>query len=170
MKKKDIAFDTKKYLKIQKEEILKRIKSFDGKLYLEFGGKLFDDNHAARVLPGFESDSKLQLLLSLREKAEIVIVINANDIENSKARSDIGVKYENEVKKALLEKYNYSSVMQIPALSKIVINIGVGDATQDSKRLEYRYRRTNSVANKDGATVQDTYLHRSWHLRIYVRF
>ena len=102
--KKSLAFDTKKYLKIQKEEILKRISSFDGKLYLEFGGKLFDDNHAARVLPGFEPDAKLQLLLSLKDRAEIVIVINARDINSNKVRNDIGITYEAEVER-LIEAY-----------------------------------------------------------------
>ena len=102
--KKSLAFDTKKYIKIQKEEILKRISSFDGKLYLEFGGKLFDDNHAARVLPGFEPDAKLQLLLSLKDRAEIVIVINAKDINSNKVRNDIGITYEAEVER-LIEAY-----------------------------------------------------------------
>ena len=71
--KKKIAFNNEKYLKIQRQEILKRIKSFGGKLYLEFGGKLFDDFHASRVLPGFQPDSKLQMLLTLKDDAEIVI-------------------------------------------------------------------------------------------------
>ena len=73
------------------------METFGEKLYLEFGGKLFDDYHASRVLPGFKSDAKLQMLLKIKNKVEIVIVINAFDIENSKARADIGVKYENEV-------------------------------------------------------------------------
>ena len=105
MKKSLVAFDTKKYLKIQREEILKRISSFDGKLYLEFGGKLFDDNHAARVLPGFEPDAKLQLLLSLKDRAEIVIVINSRDINSNKVRNDIGITYEAEVER-LIEAYD----------------------------------------------------------------
>ena len=91
------AFDNSLYLKIQSENILKRMETFGEKLYLEFGGKLFDDYHASRVLPGFKSDAKLQMLLKIKNKVEIVIVINAFDIENSKARADIGVKYENEV-------------------------------------------------------------------------
>ena len=91
------AFDNSLYLKIQSENILKRMETFGEKLYLEFGGKLFDDYHASRVLPGFKSDAKLQILLKIKNKVEIVIVINAFDIENSKARADIGVKYENEV-------------------------------------------------------------------------
>ena len=91
------AFDNSLYLKIQSENILKRMETFGEKLYLEFGGKLFDDYHASRVIPGFKSDAKLQMLLKIKNKVEIVIVINAFDIENSKARADIGVKYENEV-------------------------------------------------------------------------
>ena len=85
-KNKKIAFDNKEYLKIQRQEILKRIKSFGGKLYLEFGGKLFDDFHASRVLPGFEPDSKLQMLLTLKDDAEIVMAVNANDIKTNKVR------------------------------------------------------------------------------------
>lgn len=92
-----IAFDKKKYLKIQQEEINKRIAMFDNKLYLEFGGKLFDDFHAERVLPGFDHDTKLNLLLGMKEKAEIVIVINSSDIQNNKVREDFGITYEAEV-------------------------------------------------------------------------
>lgn len=110
MKNKKIAFDTNKYLKIQKEEILKRIKSFDGKLYLEFGGKLFDDNHAARVLPGFEPDAKLKLLVSMKKEAEIVIVINALDINSNKIRNDLGITYRAEVER-LIEAYSYLDLL-----------------------------------------------------------
>ena len=106
MKKSLVAFDTDKYIEIQREEILKRISSFDGKLYLEFGGKLFDDNHAARVLPGFAPDSKLKVLLSLKEQAEIVIVINSFDINSRKIRNDLGITYEAEVER-LIESYTY---------------------------------------------------------------
>ena len=74
------GFDNDKYLKLQSEHIRKRIAEFGDKLYLEFGGKLYDDNHASRVLPGFEPDSKLRMLLELKDQAEIVIVINAGDI------------------------------------------------------------------------------------------
>ena len=75
------GFDNEKYLKMQSEKIKERIAQFGNKLYLEFGGKLFDDYHASRVLPGFEPDSKLQMLLQLKEQAEIVIVISAEDID-----------------------------------------------------------------------------------------
>lgn len=80
---KKIGFNNDKYLKLQSEEIIKRIASFDNKLYLEFGGKLFDDFHAARVLPGFMPDSKIKMLLNIVEECEIMIVINANDIERN---------------------------------------------------------------------------------------
>ena len=91
------AFDNNKYLTIQRENILKRISKFGDKLYLEFGGKLFDDFHASRVLPGFKPDSKLQMLLGIKDKAEIVIVVNANDISSNKVRGDIGITYQEDV-------------------------------------------------------------------------
>ncbi len=87
-------FDNNKYLTIQRKNILDRISKFGDKLYLEFGGKLFDDYHASRVLPGFEPDSKLQMLLGIKDKAEIVIVVNANDISSNKVRGDIGITYQ----------------------------------------------------------------------------
>ena len=80
------GFDNEKYLKMQSEHIKERIAQFGNKLYLEFGGKLFDDYHASRVLPGFEPDSKLQMLLQLKDQAEVVIVISAEDIEENKIR------------------------------------------------------------------------------------
>ena len=92
-----IGFDNNKYITLQSQQIRDRINHFGGKLYLEFGGKLFDDYHAARVLPGFEPDSKLQMLLSLKDEAEIVIVISAEDIEKNKVRGDLGITYDAEV-------------------------------------------------------------------------
>ncbi|MEG0527176.1 DUF1846 domain-containing protein [Amedibacillus sp. YH-ame10] len=91
------AFDNEKYVKLQSEHILKRISSFGDKLYLEFGGKLFDDHHASRVLPGFQPDSKLKMLLELKEQVEIVIAVSAYDIEKNKIRSDMGISYDVEV-------------------------------------------------------------------------
>lgn len=88
------GFDNDKYLKMQSARIRERISEFGGKLYLEFGGKLFDDYHASRVLPGFLPDSKLQMLLHLKDEAEIVIVVNAQDIEKCKVRSDLGITYD----------------------------------------------------------------------------
>ena len=92
-----VGFDNEKYLKLQSEKILERIRQFGGKLYLEFGGKLIDDFHASRVLPGFQPDSKIRMLMQLKEQAEIVLVINAEDIENNKFRSDIGISYDMDV-------------------------------------------------------------------------
>ena len=88
------CFDNDKYISLQSQKILDRIASFGGKLYLEFGGKLFDDYHASRVLPGFHPDSKIKMLYELRERAEIVIVISANDIEKNKRRGDLGITYD----------------------------------------------------------------------------
>ncbi|MGN0453348.1 MAG: DUF1846 domain-containing protein [Ruminococcus sp.] len=88
------GFDNDKYLQMQSKKIIERIDRFGGKLYLEFGGKLYDDNHASRVLPGFEPDSKLQMLMQLKDQAEIVIVVNAADIEKNKVRGDLGITYD----------------------------------------------------------------------------
>lgn len=92
-----VGFDNEKYLKIQSERIKERIAQFGDKLYLEFGGKLFDDHHASRVLPGFMPDSKLQMLLQLRDYAEVVLVISAIDIEKNKMRGDLGITYDEDV-------------------------------------------------------------------------
>ena len=93
----NIAFDNDLYLKSQSAHIHDRIRQFGGKLYLEFGGKLYDDNHASRVLPGFKPDSKLQMLLQLKDKVEMVIAINAADIEKNKIRGDLGITYDRDV-------------------------------------------------------------------------
>ncbi len=91
------GFDNEKYLKIQSEHIKERIAQFGNKLYLELGGKLFDDHHASRVLPGFQPDSKLRMLSQLSDHAEIVIVISALDIEKNKVRNDLGITYDMDV-------------------------------------------------------------------------
>lgn len=92
-----IGFDNEKYLHMQSQHIKERIEQFGGKLYLEFGGKLFDDYHASRVLPGFEPDSKLKMLLQLKDRVEVVITINTADIEKNKLRSDLGITYDLDV-------------------------------------------------------------------------
>ncbi len=92
-----IGFDNDKYLRIQSEHIRERIAQFDGKLYMELGGKLFDDHHASRVLPGFKPDSKLRMLAQLRDSIEIVIVVSAEDIEKNKVRADLGITYDEDV-------------------------------------------------------------------------
>ena len=91
------GFDNDKYIDLQAERIRDRIDQFGGKLYLEFGGKLFDDYHASRVLPGFEPDSKIRMLKSLADDVEIIICVNANDIEKNKMRGDLGITYDEDV-------------------------------------------------------------------------
>ena len=107
-----IGFDNDKYLKMQSQNIRDRIARFGGKLYLEFGGKLFDDFHASRVLPGFKPDSKINMLLELKDQAEIVIVISANAIEKNKVRGDLGITYDLE------------ALRLIDSLSEIGIYVG----------------------------------------------
>ena len=92
-----VAFDNEMYIKTQSAHIRSRIEQFGGKLYLEFGGKLYDDHHASRVLPGFRPDSKLQMLLQLKDKVEMVIAISAGDIEKNKIRGDLGITYDSDV-------------------------------------------------------------------------
>lgn len=107
----NVAFDNELYLKLQKERIEQRIKMFDNKLYLEFGGKIFDDYHASRVLPGFHPDAKIQLLKEFKEDLEIIFCINANDIEKNKIRADYGIGYDREL------------IRLIDNLEKLEINI-----------------------------------------------
>lgn len=93
----EVAFDNEKYLKIQKEKIEERIRMFDNKLYLEFGGKIFDDYNASRVLPGFNPDAKIKLLQEFKENLEIIFCINANNIQKNKIRADYGIGYDVEL-------------------------------------------------------------------------
>ncbi len=92
-----IGFDHDRYTQMQSEHIRERINSFGGKLYMELGGKLFDDNHASRVLPGFKPDSKISMLLELKDQEELIIAINADDIEKNKVRGDLGITYDADV-------------------------------------------------------------------------
>ena len=130
------GFDNEKYLKIQSEQIKKRIAQFGDKLYLEFGGKLFDDNHASRVLPGFQPDSKLQMLLQLKEEAEIVMVISALDIEKNKVRGDLGITYDEDVLR-LREEFEKIGLY----VSSVVITHFNGQASAEAyrKRLERQH-------------------------------
>lgn len=100
------GFDNDKYLRIQSEHISERVAQFGNKLYLELGGKLFDDYHASRVLPGFEPDSKLKMLSKLSDRIEIVIVISATDIEKNKVRGDLGITYDMDVLRLRTEFQN----------------------------------------------------------------
>lgn len=116
-----VAFDHEKYLKIQKEKIEERIKRFDNKLYLEFGGKLFDDLHASRVLPGFKPDAKIELLKEFKGDLEVIFCINANDIEKNKIRADYGISYEQDLLR-LIEKMQKLNIL----ISGVAINMYTG--------------------------------------------
>ena len=127
------GFDNEKYLRIQSEQIKKRIAQFGDKLYLEFGGKLFDDHHASRVLPGFKPDSKLHMLMQLKDEAEILIVISALDIEKNKVRGDLGITYDEDVLRLRGEFENVGLYV-----SSVVITHYNGQSSADAyrKRLE----------------------------------
>ena len=128
-----IGFDNQKYLSMQSEHIRERINQFDNKLYLEFGGKLFDDYHASRVLPGFAPDSKLQMLMQLADQAEVVIVISAGDIEKNKVRGDLGITYDSDVLR-LIDVYKERGLY----VGSVVITqySGQNSADQFKARLE----------------------------------
>ncbi|MFW5651199.1 MAG: DUF1846 domain-containing protein, partial [Acetivibrio ethanolgignens] len=129
-----IGFDNKKYLQMQSEHIKERIAAFDNKLYLEFGGKLFDDYHASRVLPGFAPDSKLKMLLQLKDQAEIVIVISAEDMEKNKIRGDLGITYDQDVLR-LINAFEGMGLM----VGSVVITKYTGQSAAD----QFRTRLTN---------------------------
>ena len=128
-----IGFDNDKYLKIQSEHIKERISQFGDKLYLEFGGKLFDDYHASRVLPGFQPDSKLQMLMQLSDVAEIVIVISAADIEKNKVRGDLGITYDVDVLRLISEFENKGLYVGSVVITQFA---GQSGAVQFRERLE----------------------------------
>lgn len=128
-----IGFDNEKYLKIQSEKILERIKKFNNKLYLEFGGKIFDDLHASRVLPGFKPDSKIQLLKTLKDDLEIIFCISAKDIEQHKIRADHGITYDMDLLR-IIDKLRELDL----TVSSVVITQFTGQASADTfrKKLE----------------------------------
>ena len=128
------GFDNQKYLKLQSEHIRERINQFGDKLYLEFGGKLFDDYHASRVLPGFAPDSKLQMLMQLSDQSEIVIVINAADIEKNKIRYDLGITYDADVLR-LIQSFRDKGLY----VGSVVITQYTGQSTADlfKSKLEH---------------------------------
>ncbi|MGN0204760.1 MAG: DUF1846 domain-containing protein [Coprococcus sp.] len=128
-----IGFDNEKYINMQSEHIRERIAQFGGKLYMEFGGKLFDDYHASRVLPGFKPDSKLQMLLKLKDQAEIVVAVSASAIDQNKKRGDIGITYDQEVLR-LIDMFRSVGLY----VGSVVITQYQGQTTADGfiKRLE----------------------------------
>ena len=132
------AFDNDKYIRIQSEHIRERIAQFGNKLYLELGGKLFDDLHASRVLPGFEPDSKLQMLTQLRDSLEIVIVISAEDIERNKVRQDLGITYDEDVLR-LREEFTKRGFL----VSSVVITHYTGQRSADAYRQRLERKNIN---------------------------
>lgn len=153
-----IGFDNQKYLTMQSEHIRERISQFGDKLYLEFGGKLFDDYHASRVLPGFAPDSKLQMLLQLADQAEIIISINAADIEKNKIRHDLGITYDEDVLR-LIRVYREKGLY----VSSVVITRYTGQAALASfqNKLEhmdikvYRHYSIDGYPNNVAHIVSD---------------
>lgn len=128
-----IGFDNDKYLTLQSEKIRERIDKFGGKLYLEFGGKLFDDFHASRVLPGFKPDSKITMLSTLKDEAEIVIAISAADIEKNKVRSDLGITYDVDVLRLIDAFRSYGLYVGSVVLTRFT---GQSSAVAYQKKLE----------------------------------
>ena len=153
-----IGFDNEKYLKMQSEHIRERISKFGGKLYLEFGGKLFDDYHASRVLPGFQPDSKLCMLLQLKDRVEIVIAINAADIEKNKLRGDLGITYDLDVIR-LIDCYRTAGLY----VGSVVMTRFMGQPTAEAfqRRLEalgvkvYRHYPIEGDPSDIGKIVSD---------------
>ena len=137
-----IGFDNDKYLKMQSEHIRERINQFGNKLYMEFGGKLFDDYHASRVLPGFHPDSKLQMLMQLSDVAEIVIVISAADIEKNKVRGDLGITYDVDVLRLIGEFEKKGLYVGSVVITKFT---GQPAAIQFREKLEKKGIRYTSI-------------------------
>ena len=152
------AFDNQKYLRIQSDKINERIKMYGNKLYLEFGGKLFDDYHASRVLPGFEPDSKLKVLLKLKDKAEIVIVVNTQDINSLKVRNDIGITYQDEVERlidAFQEVNLYVSSVVLSFYSEsVIVNEFITKLEKNNIRV-YKHYKINGYPHNISLIVSD---------------
>lgn len=154
----EVAFDNEKYLKIQKEKIEERIKMFDNKLYLEFGGKIFDDLNASRVLPGFSPDAKIKLLQEFKENLEIIFCINANNIQKNKIRADYGIGYDVELLRLIenISKLNIS-------INSVVVTMYAGQdgveklkKTLENKNIKvYLHRSTKGYPNDVETIVSD---------------
>ncbi len=160
-----IAFDKEKYLKLQSENILNRVSQFGDKLYLEFGGKLFDDFHASRVLPGFDPDTKLKMLLTLKDKVEVIITINALDIQKNKVRGDLGISYESEVLRLIdafraSELYvgsvcitQYQAVPQVDAFKNKLNNLGI--KTYTHYKIDGYPHDITKIISEDGFGINE---------------
>ena len=152
---KKIGFDNEKYLRMQSEKIKERIDKFGGKLYLEFGGKLFDDLHASRVLPGFEPDSKMRMLIQLKDQAEIVFAINADDIEKNKVRGDLGITYDMDVLRLIDIFKSYGFYVGSVVLTQYA---GQPSATKFMKKLDSLGIRNYKHYHIDGYPSKVSYI------------
>ena len=165
---KKLPFDSKKYLTIQRENILKRIAKFGDKLYLEFGGKLFDDYHASRVLPGFEPDLKLQMLLGIKDKAEIIIVVNANDINSNKMRGDLSITYQEDVLR-LIDAYKevglYVSSVVISFYQELPNVLEFEQILRNNKIPTYHHYKINGYPQNIPLIVSDEGLGKNEHVK-----
>ena len=137
------GFDNSLYIQKQKEHILERISHFDGKLYLEFGGKLFDDYHAARVLPGYDANGKIRLLYELRDQAEIIFAVSAGDIEKTKVRADLGISYDMEV----LRLIDDITAMGI-SVNSVVITQYTGQSAADAFSMKLTMRDVKNYIHR----------------------
>ena len=137
------GFDNSLYIQKQKEHILERISHFDGKLYLEFGGKLFDDYHAARVLPGYDANGKIRLLYELRDQAEIIFAVSAGDIEKTKVRADLGISYDMEV----LRLIDDITAMGI-SVNSVVITQYTGQSAADAFSMKLTMRGVKNYIHR----------------------
>ena len=154
----EVGFDSEKYLKVQSEKIEERIKKFDNKLYLEFGGKIFDDYHATRVLPGFESDAKIKLLQKFKDDMEVIFCINSADIEKSKIRADYGISYELELLRLIenLQKLNININSVVVTMYKEGNNIShLEKILKDRKIKMYIHRPTQGYPDDVNLIVSD---------------
>ncbi len=137
------GFDNSLYIQKQKEHILERINHFDGKLYLEFGGKLFDDYHAARVLPGYDANGKIRLLYELREQAEIIFAVSAGDIEKTKVRADLGISYDMEVLR-LIDDITSMGI----SVNSVVITQYTGQSAADAFSMKLTMRGVKNYIHR----------------------
>ncbi|EGV02585.1 hypothetical protein HMPREF9954_0514 [Streptococcus infantis SK970] len=157
------AFSSEKYLNLQRDHILERINQFDGKLYLEFGGKMLEDFHAARVLPGYEPDNKIKLLQELKEQVEVVIAINASNIEHSKSRGDLGISYDQEVLR-LIDKFNELSIF----VGSVVITQYAGQPAADTFRNQLEKMGLIRISTTQSRDIQQIWTISS-RLKVWVK-
>jgi Uncharacterized protein conserved in bacteria len=164
---KRLGFDNNKYLEMQSAHIKERINQFGGKLYLEFGGKLFDDFHASRVLPGFQPDSKIRMLAQIKDDAEIVIAINANDIVNNKVRADLSITYDLDVLRLIDAFRGYGLLVRSVVLTQYIAQSAVLNYEKKLRDLGlnvYRHYRIEGYPVNVSKIVSDEGLGRNEYI------